>query len=118
MSTSEHVKNIMRSRAEKAEAESDYKNSSKERFKKIATQKMRTIMIGSLDAIEKGLGFLWGHDENKVLSEEEEELKKIFEQVRHDILNLGNNQIRNVEKELEQYDVTWNRYHITMPVVD
>jgi len=90
-----------------------YKDSSKERFKKIATTKIRTAMIGSLDAIEKRLKKYWETDKptNEGLF-----LKQIYEEIRNEILDKGNQQIRNLEIELEQYDIEWKRYTIQLPV--
>lgn len=109
----------------KVQAEKDamYREDSKSRLKKIATQKIRTTMIGALSTIEKKFGFLWGLDENGrdkngELTSEERELREIFDNIRSEILDLGNNQIRNLDTELNQYDVKWNRFHMTLPVKD
>ncbi len=104
-----------------AEKEVMYREDSKQRLKKVATQKIRTTMIGALSSIEKKFGFLWGLDENGrdkggELTKEEEELKTMFDTLRSEILDLGNNQIRNLESEISQYDVKWNRFHMTLPV--
>lgn len=105
----------------RAEKEIMYREDSKVRLKKIATQKIRTTMIGALSAVEKKLGFLWGLDENgrdkgTELTKEEQELKSMYDTLRSEILDLGNNQMRNFESELNQYDVKWNRFHMTLPV--
>jgi hypothetical protein len=84
-----------------------YKKSSKERLKKIAEKKIKTTMIGALDSIEKHLGFLWENDEK---------LRGEYEIVRQEILDRGHNQIRNLVTELEQYDIEWLRFHLTLPV--
>jgi hypothetical protein len=95
---------------------------SKERLKKISQTKIKTTMIGALSAFEKGFGFLMGLDEDgnstgKSLSPEEQHMRDVYEQVRNEVLDLGNNQIRNLFTELELYDVKWNRYHMTLPVM-
>lgn len=107
----------------KIQAEKDalYKEDSKIRFRKIISQKIRTTMIGALSIVEKELGFLWGLDENgkdtnTKLTTEEQELRDKYSDIRSQILDLGNNQIRNLEQELTQYDVKWNRYQMTLPV--
>ena len=43
-------------------------------------------------------------------------MREIFERLREEILNNGNNQIRNALAELQQYDVEWLRYKIKLPV--
>ncbi|MBU2060473.1 MAG: hypothetical protein KKH44_01320 [Bacteroidetes bacterium] len=88
-----------------------YKLDSKERLKKIARKKIQTTMIGALDTIEKHLGFLWEDD-----SSQSQSLKQIYETVRQEILDRGNDQIRNLDTELNQYDVEWLRYTLTLPV--
>ena len=74
-------------------------------------------MIGALSTIEAHFGFLWGQDESDELSPEQEHMKEIYYQVRSEILDRGNNQVRNLETELNQYDIKWNRYHLQIPIV-
>ena len=66
-------------------------------------------------------GFLFGlsedgHDSGLELSEQEARMKDLFMELRKEILDIGNQQMKNVESEIEQYDVKWNRYQITLPV--
>jgi hypothetical protein len=44
-------------------------------------------------------------------------MKSLYEEVRSEILDRGNNQARNLEAELNQYDVKWLRYQLNLPVV-
>lgn len=88
-----------------------YKIDSKERLKKIARKKIQTTMIGALDTIEKHLGFLWGGD-----SQDSKQLRDIYEIVRQEILDRGNDQIRNLDTEINQYDIEWLRYTLILPV--
>ena len=39
-----------------------------------------------------------------------------FQKVRSEILDKGNTQARNVDAELNQYDVKWLRYSVNIPV--
>ena len=39
-----------------------------------------------------------------------------YQQVRSEILDKGNTQARNVDAELNQYDVTWLKYQVNIPV--
>lgn len=89
---------------------------SKERLKKILRKKMTTIMIGSLSAIEEKLGFLWGKDSEEELTEGQKYVGELFQQLRSQILDIGNTQIRNAETEVETYTVEWNRYNYTFEV--
>jgi len=88
-----------------------YKLDSKERLKKIARKKIQTTMIGALDTVEQHFGFLWEDD-----SKQSKQLREIYDIVRQEILDRGNDQIRNLDNELNQYDVEWLRYHLTLPV--
>ena len=88
-----------------------YKVDSKDRLRKIARKKIQTTMIGALDTIEKHLGFLW--EDN---SQQSKQLREIYANVRQEILDRGNDQIRNFDNELNQYDIEWLRYHLTLPV--
>ena len=39
-----------------------------------------------------------------------------FQKVRSEILDKGNTQSRNVDAELNQYDVKWLKYSVNIPV--
>jgi len=93
-----------------------YKVESKERLSKILKKKIQTTMIGALSSIEENLGFLWNSD-NGQLTKEQESMKNIYNKIRSDILDRGNNQARNIDAELAQYEVEWLRYSIKMPVI-
>ena len=95
-----------------------YKEVSKDRLFQIAKKKIQTTMIGALSSIENHFGFLWNHDDgDENLSSESQHMKQLYEDVRSEILDKGNNQIRNLEAELSQYDVEWLRYQMTLPVI-
>ena len=108
---------IKRAKGFKAEKEEKFKDASKDRLNKIAKKKIQTTMIGALSTIEKSFGFLWGHESNEPLSPEQEHMKSLYEEVRSEVLDRGNNQARNLEAELAQYDVKWLRYQLNLPVV-
>ena len=79
-------------------------------------KKIQTTMIGALSSIEKHFGFLWGHESPDALTPEQEHMKELYDLVRSEILDRGNNQCRNLETEFMNYDITWLRYKITLPV--
>lgn len=124
-----------------------YMAQSQERLKKIVSKKHETTIIGTLDRIEKVLGFLWGDtkhlvnaaefDNNKRIDvyntikeiediisglspDEGRELmirfKLLWQVLRESILNHGNDNKRDCEKEISMYDVSWRKYTIKMPV--
>ena len=88
---------------------------SKVRLKKDIKKKIETTMIGALASIEKFFGPLWGHD-NPDQTPDQARIKELYEDLRSEILDKGNTQIRNSESELESYDVTWNKYHYNIPI--
>ena len=82
-----------------------------------AKKKIQTTMIGSLSDIENYFGFLWGFgDDNTELSEEQKHMKDIFEEVRAKILDKGNTQIRDIELEFVNYEISRKKFYIKLPV--
>jgi hypothetical protein len=96
--------------------ETKYKADSKDRLSKILKKKIQTTMIGALSSIEENFGFLW-NSPNGQLTKDQEAMKNLYNKVRSDILDKGNNQARNIDAELAQYEVEWQRYSIKMPVI-
>ena len=43
-------------------------------------------------------------------------MKDLYEEIRSEILDKGNNQIRNLETEFNYYDITWLRYQMMIPI--
>ena len=107
---------VRKSEKYKAEKATKYQEVSKERLLKISKKKIQTTMIGALSTVEKHLGFLWGYESPEALTPEQEHLKEIYNEVRSEILDRGNNQARNLETEFAAYDINWLRYQITLPV--
>lgn len=89
---------------------------SKTRLKKEIKKKIQTTMIGSLSSIEKHFGFLWGEESDDELTKDQIRMRDIFEDMRTEILDKGNIQLRNADAEIENYDVTWNKYHMNLPI--
>ena len=92
------------------------KEKSKDRLAKNCKKKVQTTMIGALSSIEDHLGFLWGHKSDEALSEEQEKMRQLYEELRSEILDKGNTQMRNIDAELTQYDINWNRYQYQIPI--
>jgi len=104
---------IQMKRESEARQKAKYKTDSKERLKKIATKKVQTTMIGALDSVEKHLGFLWEEDED---GKANDALRETYDIVRQEILDRGNDQIRNLMTEIDQYDIEWLRYQLKLQV--
>ena len=94
-----------------------YKVDSKDRLSKIMRKKIETTMIGALSTIEDRFGFLWGKDQEEPLTDEQEIMRELYNSVRSEILDRGNNQARNIDAELGQYEVEWKKYSMTIPVI-
>jgi hypothetical protein len=45
-------------------------------------------------------------------------MKNLYNKVRSEILDRGNNQARNIDAELAQYEIEWTRYQIKIPVIN
>jgi hypothetical protein len=98
---------------EKQEAVERYARQSKERMRRNMETKIRTTMIGSLSVIEEKLGFLWGQGKPRSqLTDQELAMEEIKDELRTEILNNGNNQLRAAAAEINQYDIKWNRYQL------
>ena len=109
---------VRKSEKYKTDKTNRYKEVSKDRLLKISKKKIQTTMIGALSTIEKHFGFLWGHESGEALTPEQEHVKQLFDEVRSEILDRGNNQARNLEAEFNNYEINWLRYQITLPVKD
>lgn len=62
-------------------------------------KKIETTMIGALARFEENFGDLWGHNRDN-LSQEQLRNQMIWDKVRNEILDHGNNQIRKAISEL------------------
>lgn len=103
----------------KAARESRYKEVSKDKLFKAAKKKIQTTMIGALSTIEENFGFLWGIDAPEdQRTEEQRKIQELFDEARAKILDRGNTQIRNLEVEFVNYDITRKKYLINLPMVN
>ena len=97
----------------KEASEARYVEESRKRLDKIISQKLQTTFIGALSSFEKSFGFLWGLNKKpSEMTDEEKELYAIWQNVRTDVLNNGNNQLRALRNELQNHSVSWNRHTI------
>lgn len=77
---------------------------SKNKLSASVKHKMKRIYTGILDALDKELS-----DGN--IDEE------MFDGLRSKVLNIGNDQIRNMELELQHYNVEFVNYHVEFKVL-
>lgn len=69
---------------------------------KIIKKRFQTSMIGSLARIEDYFGFLWGFDKHN-LNYQEEKNKQLWNELRTEILNHCNYQMRSAIDELYDF---------------
>jgi hypothetical protein len=65
-------------------------------------KRFQTSMIGSIARIEEIFGFLWGYGK-KHLSNKEYENKELWEELRTEILNHCNYQMREALEDIKEY---------------
>ena len=86
-------------------------NSSKKKLTDAIVKRIRTTMIGAIAELERSeFGKIFGFGKTK-LTEEERKWKMIWDEVRTNILNQGNNQLRECQREIEQYETRFKPYH-------
>lgn len=95
-------------------SQANFAEESRKRLDKIISQKMQTTFIGAISAFESNFSFLWGSNKKGELTEDEQQLFNIWQRVRTDILNNGNNQLRALRNELQNHNVSWNRHTLTI----
>jgi hypothetical protein len=107
---------LIRNKSEYKEARAEkYKYDSKERLSKILKKKVQTTMIGAISSIEDHFSFLWAAEDSEMTTEKKF-MYEAFQKVRSEILDKGNTQARNVDAELNQYEVKWMKYSMDIPV--
>ena len=112
----ENFDEFIRNKSQYREARSEkYKYDSKDRLSKILRKKVETTMIGAISSIEDHFAFLWTAEDSE-MTEEKRFMYELFQKVRSEILDKGNTQARNVDAELNQYEVKWLRYSVNIPI--
>jgi len=87
------------------------------RLDKIITTKIRTAFIGAIAAFEDEFGFLWGQGKSlDSLTDEETQMRELWDLSRTNILNLGNGQLRAAQNEIANHVISWNRHHVDFVV--
>jgi hypothetical protein len=82
-----------------------------EEYKELLRKRFQTTMIGAIFEFEKAFGYLWGQDKNPdFLTEIEDDFRYRWENVRNQILNNGNSQLRKCLVDLENINGD-NKYH-------
>jgi hypothetical protein len=79
--------------------EDNYSIGSRQKIKAAFRHKLKCTFVGALAAVEQEIG---STD------------KEMFKRIRSKILSIGNDQIRNMEIELERYNIEFIPYQITI----
>jgi hypothetical protein len=98
--------------------ESKFRVESKDKLAKVLKKKIQTTMIGALSTVEENFGFLWTNENGDPLTKDQEIMKNIYNKIRSEILDRGNNQARNIDAELSQYEIECIKYQIKIPVIN
>lgn len=79
----------------------------------LITKRFQTTMIGSLHQFEKYFGYLWGIDlDEDELTDQQLDLRDRWEITRNQILNNGNNQLRQMLNDIAQNEkLVKTQYH-------
>lgn len=89
---------------------------SRANLKNLIEKRMKTVMVGSLASFEEKFEQFWKPEPGQKMTKEQELLQKLFQEVRSSILDKGNNQIRLLEKDLENFNVEAKKYHLQFKV--
>ena len=88
------------------------KESARNRLKTMLKKKMTTILVGCVARIEEEMGNLWAHGVySQDKTDAELDLTVVWKMCRDKMFDLGNAQIRAMEKELNGYAVEVLREH-------
>lgn len=91
---------------------------SRDRLQTIYERRLRTLFIGNIALIEKYFGHLWGHNKPKSeRTEQEARWNNHWQKLRSEILDKGNDQVRDVEVELDNYDINYHGTRAVLPVI-
>ena len=114
-----HYQIVATKQRQKEAKDQKYREKSKKRLSTIVGTKIKTSFIGAISSCEKNFGFLWGHGKNEEeLTDQELQMKELWEEIRTEILDNGNTQLRAASNEIENYSINWDRYSIGLNLKD
>ena len=71
-------------------------------------RRFKTTIIGSLARVEDHLGFVWGHDQD-MISIDQSDNRQIWQDLREDILDHGNYQLRATLTDIRKFIQDYNK---------
>lgn len=106
-----------RARTEPAAARRRHGDFSSRSLLRALRKKLKTSFVGALARFEGHFGHLWGHGLHESECDADQlAWRAVWEECRVAVLDNGNQQVRAVESEVLQYEVSWNRHHLNLPV--
>lgn len=85
----------------------------KERLIDDIEKRLKTVMIGSISRFENTFGYLWNHG-SEVDTDQQDFFRRKWDDLRNDLLNHGNNQIRlTVDAVYDFFEQKENKYKYT-----
>lgn len=88
--------------------ENKKKKSPKTELADLIKKHITTTMIGSLSRFEDYFGRFWGHQQENELTENQKKIRKLWEEARNEILDLGNDKIKDSWKDLRKFVIYYS----------
>ena len=108
------IKNINYDKNNELAKEKHYQES-KNQLINVVEKRIKTTMIGAIATIEESLSCFWKTEEGS-MNEEQKQIYNIFQDMRSKILDNGNNQIRLLEKDVDNFNIEAKKYHISFQI--
>ena len=104
---------------EQSRREVRHRQDSTNQLRSVFRKKLTTSFIGAIARFEHHFGYLWGHQQPIArCSPEQLKSREVWNDCRNEVLDIGNNQLRGVDAELNQYGVVWNRYQTQFRITE
>ena len=90
-----------------------------EKLKNVVSKKIKTTMVGAVSALEREFGLTYNKETNDYVVENNGEaiginaLVECIKNVRDDIFDIGNNQLRMMNSEIDEYFIVKPRMYVT-----
>ena len=96
-----------------------YKERSRHALSTAIERRCRTIFIGNLDSIEQKFGYLWGFPKlPEQLKEKELLFFQLWKDLRKEILDKSNNQVKLLLRELQSFNVALKQTHYDIHILN
>lgn len=105
-----NVLRMVEQKKEEDNAKTRYQIASRKKLEAAIAKRIKTTMIGALASIEDKLGMLWESDGK--MTQEQERMYNLFQEIRSAILDKGNDQIRQLEKDLDYYTIEMKKLYL------